>query len=137
MLILQGFVLTPEFRLPTRSIISSGSLKIQKHQKKTRKEKKRKEKKKRKNLLKKSEHFPTKSGAYHSAHYQYLLRTVLVNKRTYTQLALNKHFSVECAILPFKRQFHKRVKHTQTFRRQIVDELFECLTILWDWRFIG
>ena len=25
------------------------------------------------------------------------------------------------------------VKHTQTIRRQISDELFECLTILWDW----
>ena len=29
--------------------------------------------------------------------------------------------------LPFKRQFHKMVKHTQTIRRQIVDELFECV----------
>ena len=26
---------------------------------------------------------------------------------------------------PLKRQFHKMVKHTQTIRRQIVDELFE------------
>ena len=26
----------------------------------------------------------------------------------------------------FKRQSHKMVKHTQTIRRQIVDELFEC-----------
>ena len=29
--------------------------------------------------------------------------------------------------LPFKRQPHKTVKHTQTIRRQIVDELFECV----------
>ena len=29
--------------------------------------------------------------------------------------------------LPFKRQFHKMVKHTQTIRRQIVDELCECV----------
>ena len=26
-----------------------------------------------------------------------------------------------------KRQFHKMVKHTQTIRRQIADELFECV----------
>ena len=26
---------------------------------------------------------------------------------------------------PLKRQFHKMVKHTQTIRRQIADELFE------------
>ena len=29
--------------------------------------------------------------------------------------------------LPFKRQSHKMVKHTQTIRRQIADELFECV----------
>ena len=34
------------------------------------------------------------------------------------------------------RQFHKMVKHTQKIRRQIT-ELFECLTILWDWRLKG
>ena len=28
---------------------------------------------------------------------------------------------------PFKLQTHKMVKHTQTIRRQIVDELFECV----------
>ena len=28
---------------------------------------------------------------------------------------------------PFKRQIHKMVKHTQTIRRQIADELFECV----------
>ena len=28
---------------------------------------------------------------------------------------------------PFERQFHKMVKHTQTIRRQIADELFECV----------
>ena len=27
----------------------------------------------------------------------------------------------------FKRQSHKMAKHTQTIRRQIVDELFECV----------
>ena len=32
----------------------------------------------------------------------------------------------------FKRQFHKMVKHTQTIRRQIADELFER-----DWPFCG
>ena len=30
-------------------------------------------------------------------------------------------------ILPFKRQSHKMVKYTQTIRRQIADELFECV----------
>ena len=34
--------------------------------------------------------------------------------------------------LPFKRQSHKMVKHTQTVRRQIADELFECI-----WPFYG
>ena len=29
--------------------------------------------------------------------------------------------------LPFKRQFHKMVKHTQTIRRQFDDELIECV----------
>ena len=29
--------------------------------------------------------------------------------------------------LPFKRQIHKMVKHTQTNRRQIADDLFECV----------
>ena len=28
---------------------------------------------------------------------------------------------------PFKRQFHKMVKYTQTNRRQIAEELFECV----------
>ena len=28
---------------------------------------------------------------------------------------------------PFKRQSHKMVKHTQTIRRQIADESFECV----------
>ena len=27
----------------------------------------------------------------------------------------------------FKRQYHKMVKHNQTIRRQITDELFECV----------
>ena len=31
-----------------------------------------------------------------------------------------------------KRQPHKIVKQIQTIHRQIVDELFECLTIFWD-----
>ena len=31
------------------------------------------------------------------------------------------------ASYPFKRQSHKMVKHTQTIRRQIADELFECV----------
>ena len=29
------------------------------------------------------------------------------------------------------------VKYTQNIRRQIADELFECLTILWNWRLKG
>ena len=33
---------------------------------------------------------------------------------------------------PFKRQFHKKVKHIQTIRRQFADELFE-----WVWQFCG
>ena len=33
---------------------------------------------------------------------------------------------------PFKRQSHKMVKHTQTIRWQIADELFER-----DWPFCG
>ena len=33
---------------------------------------------------------------------------------------------------PFKRQFHKMAKHTQTIRRQFADELFECV-----WLFCG
>ena len=33
---------------------------------------------------------------------------------------------------PFKCQFHKMVKHTQTIRRQIANELFECV-----WQFCG
>ena len=31
----------------------------------------------------------------------------------------------------------KMVKHNETIRRQIADELFECLTILWGWRLKG
>ena len=34
---------------------------------------------------------------------------------------------LKLAIEPFKRQSHKTVKHTQTIRRQIADELFECV----------
>ena len=30
-------------------------------------------------------------------------------------------------VLPFMRQPHKMVKHSQTIRRQIADELFECV----------
>ena len=30
-------------------------------------------------------------------------------------------------VYPFKRQYHKMVKHTQTTRRQFADELFECV----------
>ena len=33
---------------------------------------------------------------------------------------------------PFKRKPHKMVKHIQTIRRQIADELFECV-----WPFLG
>ena len=35
-------------------------------------------------------------------------------------------------VYPFKHQFHKMVKHTQTISRQIADELFECV-----WPFCG
>ena len=37
-----------------------------------------------------------------------------------------------CLIWLFKRQPHKVVKHTQTIRRQIADELFEYV-----WPFLG
>ena len=30
-------------------------------------------------------------------------------------------------VMPLKRQLHQMVKHTQTIRRQITDELFECV----------
>ena len=33
--------------------------------------------------------------------------------------------------LPFKRQSHKMAKHTQSIRRQIDDELFECVRPLY------
>ena len=36
------------------------------------------------------------------------------------------------ALKPFQRQFYKMVKHTQTIRRQIADELFESV-----WPFCG
>ena len=32
-----------------------------------------------------------------------------------------------------KRQFQKMVKQNQTIRRQITDEFFECVNILWGW----
>ena len=35
-------------------------------------------------------------------------------------------------LYPFKRQPHKMFKHTQKIRRQIADELFECV-----WPFCG
>ena len=37
----------------------------------------------------------------------------------------------------FKRQPHRMVKHTQTIRRLTANELFKCLTILWEWRLKG
>ena len=33
-------------------------------------------------------------------------------------------------LYPFKRQSRKMVKHIQTIRRQIADELFECVWYL-------
>ena len=33
----------------------------------------------------------------------------------------------DSASYPFKRQSHKMAKHTQTIRRKIADELFECV----------
>ena len=37
-----------------------------------------------------------------------------------------------------KRQFHKMVKHTQTIcRKNCRQTVWECLTILWDWRLKG
>ena len=39
-----------------------------------------------------------------------------------------------CYYQPFKRQFHKMVRHIQTIRRQIADELFECV---WPFHEIG
>ena len=44
------------------------------------------------------------------------------------QLACNASFHLKIENkYRFKRRFHKMVKHTQTIRRQIVDELFECV----------
>ena len=39
----------------------------------------------------------------------------------------NTRLQTSLLIYPFKRQFYKMVKHTQTIRRQIADELFECV----------
>ena len=44
------------------------------------------------------------------------------------------HFDI---FQPFKHEPRKMVEHNQTIRRQIADQLFECLTILWDWRMKG
>ena len=38
-----------------------------------------------------------------------------------------KFWEQRAPLWPFKRQFHKMVKHTQTIRRQIAGELFECV----------
>ena len=35
--------------------------------------------------------------------------------------------NIKIIFLPFKRQFHKMVKHIETIRQQIADELFECV----------
>ena len=32
-----------------------------------------------------------------------------------------------CIFYPFKHQYHKMVKHTQTIRRQFADEFFDCV----------
>ena len=39
----------------------------------------------------------------------------------------NTQFLSVVQIYPFKRQLHKMVKHTETIRWQIADELFECV----------
>ena len=38
-----------------------------------------------------------------------------------------KYIETENSFWTFKRQYHKMVKHTQTIRRQIADELLECV----------
>ena len=45
---------------------------------------------------------------------------------------LGLHFIWKIDINPLKYQPHKMVKHTQTIRRQIANELFECV-----WLFCG
>ena len=42
---------------------------------------------------------------------------------------INLHRAGVCStyLSPLKRQSHKMVKHAQTIRRQIADELFECV----------
>ena len=55
------------------------------------------------------------------------------NKCFYTNVSdaafylIDYNFLWKDALQPFKRQFHRMVKHTQTIRREIVDELFECV----------
>ena len=39
------------------------------------------------------------------------------------ELLVTTHFQ----LYPFKRQSHKMAKHTQTIRRQIANELFDCV----------
>ena len=39
------------------------------------------------------------------------------------ELLVTTHFQ----LYPFKRQSHKMAKHTQIIRRQIADELFDCV----------
>ena len=42
--------------------------------------------------------------------------------RTIEHLQVNANFFI---FQPFKRQYHKMIKHTQTIRPQFADELFE------------
>ena len=42
-------------------------------------------------------------------------------------IILQGHNYARKMMMPFKRQSHKMVKHTQTVRRQFVDQLFECV----------
>ena len=60
--------------------------------------------------------------------------TVLFNifmRKTLTDDFWGLHKNINCVLLltvgyePFKRQFHKMVKHTQKIRREIADELLE------------
>ena len=52
------------------------------------------------------------------------------SKKQYVWNSLN----IRRKFWPFKPQSHKMVKHTQTIRRQIANELFECV---WPFRGIG
>ena len=63
-----------------------------------------------------------KNTLTHIVNYEKTIFAKKKNLKGVRQLRENPRIS-----LPFKRQIHKMVKHTQTNRRQIADDLFECV----------